>query len=146
MTNIKNAEYSNVYEKNRHSVYLLRYHLVVVTKYRHPVIDGRVKERLLEITRETFGKWKCNVISAESSLDHLHVYFSAPPQVRLSDLVNNYKTVSARLIRKEFSSELAPYYWKPCFWSRSYFLSTASEVDDKTIRNYIVNQNKDDAH
>lgn len=120
--------------------------MVVVTKYRHPVIDGRVRERLLEITRETFGKWKCNVISAESSLDHLHVYFSAPPQVRLSDLVNNYKTVSARLIRKEFPSELEPYYWKPCFWSRSYFLSTVSEVDDKTIQNYIVNQNKDDAH
>ena len=73
------------------------------------------------------------------------MYFSAPPQVRLSDLVNNYKTVSARLIRKEFASELAPYYWKPFFWSRSYFLSTVSEVDDKTIRNYIENQNKDDA-
>ncbi len=31
------------------------------------------------------------------------------------------------------------------FWSRSYFLSTVSEIDDKTIRNYIENQNKDDA-
>ena len=77
--------------------------MVVVTKYRHPVINGRIRERLLEITGETFRKWKCNVISAEGSLDYLHVYFSAPPQVRLSDLVNNYKTVSARLIRKEFA-------------------------------------------
>ena len=145
MSNIGNTEYNNNYNKNRHSVYLLRYHLVVVTKYRHPVINGRIRERLLEITGETFRKWKCNVISAEGSLDYLHVYFSAPPQVRLSDLVNNYKTVSARLIRKEFASELAPYYWKPFFWSRSYFLSTVSEVDDKTIRNYIENQNKDDA-
>ena len=91
---------------------MLRYHLVVVTKYRHPVINGRIRERLLEITGETFRKWKCNVISAEGSLD---------------------------------ASELAPYYREPFFWSRSYFLSTVSEVDDKTIRNYIENQNKDDA-
>lgn len=145
MSNIGNTGHDNIYNRNRHSVYCLRYHLVVVTKYRHPVIDGRIRERLLEITGETFRKWKCNVISAEGSQDHLHVYFSSPPQVRLSDLVNNYKTVSARLIRKEFASELAPYYWKPFFWSRSYFLSTVSKVDDKTIRNYIENQNKDDA-
>ena len=78
-------------------------------------------------------------------MDHLHVYFSAPPQVRLSGLINNYKTVSARLIRKEFPSELMPYYWKPSFWSRSCFLSTVSGVYDKTIRDYIENQNKDDA-
>lgn len=107
-------------------------------------MDGRIRERLLEMTGETFRKWKCNVISAEGSQDHLHVYFSALPQVRLSDLVNNYKTVSARLIRKEFTSELAPYCWKPFFWSRSYFLSTVSEVDDRTIRNHIENRNKDD--
>lgn len=145
MDNMGNTEFSNDYDRNRHSVYFLRYHLAVATKYRHPVIDGRIRERLLEITGETFRKWKCNVISAESALDHLHVYFSAPPQVRLSDLVNNFKTVSARLIRKEFASELAPYYRKPFFLSRPYFLSTVSEVDDKTIRNYIDNQNKDDA-
>ena len=107
-------------------------------------MDGRIRERLLKMTGETFRKWKCNVISAEGSPDHLHVYFSALPQVRLSDLVNNYKTVSARLIRKEFASELAPCYWKPFFWSRSYFLSTVSEVDDRTIRNHIENRNKDD--
>lgn len=121
------------------------HHLVVATKYRHPVMDGRIRERLLEMTGEIFRKWKCNVISAEDSQDHLHVYFSAPPQVRLSDLVNNYKTVRTRLIRKEVALELAPCCWKHFFWSRSYFLSTVSEVDDRTIRNHIENQNKDDA-
>ena len=137
MDNMGNTESSNVYDRNRHSVYFLRYHLAVATKYRHPVIDGRIRERQLEITGETFRKWKCNVISAEGSQDHLHVYFSAPPQVRLSDLVNNFKTVSARLIRKEFASELVPYYWKPFFWSRSYFLSTVSVVGTVSPRSHL---------
>ena len=144
MKNIGNAGHDNIHDGNRHSVHCLGHHLVVATRYRHPVMNGRIRERLLEMTGETFRKWKCNVISAEGSQNHLHVYFSALPQVRLSDLVNTYKTVSARLIRKEFASELAPYCWKPFFWSRSYFLSTVSEVDDRTIRNHIENRNKDD--
>ena len=131
---------SITYNKNRHSIYYLRYHLVVVTKYRHPVIKEDLKVRLFELTEQIFRKWNCTVLEMESDLDHMHIYFEAPPQVRLSDFVNNYKTVSARLIRKEFSSELASFYWKPYFWTRSYFLSSVSEVDDKTIRSYITHQ------
>lgn len=32
------------YYKNRHSCFLLSYHLVLVTKYRKPVLDGEVKD------------------------------------------------------------------------------------------------------
>ena len=131
---------SIIYNKNRHSIYYLRYHLVVVTKYRHPVIKDVLKARLFELTEQTFRKWNCTVLEMESDLDHMHIYFEAPPQVRLSDFINNYKTVSARLIRKEFSSELASFYREPYFWARSYFISSVSEVDDKTIRNYITHQ------
>ena len=35
--------------------------------------------------------------------------------------------------------------WIICMYISPHFLSTVSEVDDKTIRNYIENQNKDDA-
>lgn len=38
------------YRMNRHSCYLLEYHLVLVSKYRGSVIRGRIKERLLEIS------------------------------------------------------------------------------------------------
>ena len=31
------------YYKNRHSCFLLQYHMVLVTKYRHPVLQGDVK-------------------------------------------------------------------------------------------------------
>ena len=32
------------YYTNRHSCYLLQYHMVLVTKYRHPVLTGGVKD------------------------------------------------------------------------------------------------------
>ena len=33
-------DYYAEYHMNRHSIYKLQYHLVVVTKYRHPVLTG----------------------------------------------------------------------------------------------------------
>lgn len=95
------------YHTNRHSCYLLEYHLVVVTKYRHPVISGKLKERLLEISYEVIeNHWSCKISEINTDKDHIHIMFEAPPQVQLSKLANNYKTVTSRLLRKEFTDEL----------------------------------------
>lgn len=37
-------DYYAEYHRNRHSIYKLQYHLVVVTKYRHPVITGGARQ------------------------------------------------------------------------------------------------------
>ena len=72
--------------------------------------------------------------------DHIHILFEAPPQVALSSLVCSYKTVTARLLRKEFAEYLAPFYWKPYLWNRSYFVCTVSERSHELITEYIRNQ------
>lgn len=131
------------YNKNRHSCYKLTYHLVVITKYRHPVINEAVKKRLIEIITETLEtNWKCHLIEINGTEDHLHLLFDAPPQVQLSKLVNNLKTVSSRLIRKEFSEHLKPYYWKPYFWSNSYLILTTGGATLDIVKSYIENQDK----
>jgi REP element-mobilizing transposase RayT len=43
---------------NKHSVFLLFYHLILVVKYRKRVIDGRVSARLKEMFIE-IGGHKC---------------------------------------------------------------------------------------
>lgn len=99
------------YHTNRHSCYMLEYHLVFVTKYRHPVITGTLKDRLLELTHHIFDNhWNCRVTAVNTDGDHIHIMFEAPPQVQLSKLINNYKTVTSRMLRKEFSRELSHYY------------------------------------
>ena len=136
------AEYDN-YHKNRHAVYLLQYHLVVVTKYRHPVIDGDVKDRLISLSHEIIEEhWKGEILEINTDHDHIHILFEISPQTQLSKLINNYKTVTSRLIRKEFSEELRPYYEKPYFWSDTYFISSVSDTSRKTIEQYIQAQGK----
>lgn len=136
------SKYDN-YHKNRHSVYLLQYHLVVVTKYRHPVIDGDVKDRLISLSHEIIEEhWKGEILEINTDHDHIHILFEISPQTQLSKLINNYKTVTSRLIRKEFSEELRPYYEKPYFWSDTYFISSVSDTSRKTIEQYIQAQGK----
>lgn len=129
------------YKTNRHSCYDLEYHLVVVTGYRHPVLTGDIEIRLKEITERLLTEnWGCELEAMECDRDHIHILFSAPPQVCLSELVNNYKTVTSRLLRKEFAEQLKPYYWKNALWSKSYFIGGVNERTHDMVEQYIHDQ------
>lgn len=129
------------YYTNRHAVYLLQYHLVVVTKYRHKVINNELKDRLIEISYSIIeNDWESKIISINTEEDHIHILFESSPQTQLSKLINNYKTVTSRLIRKEFSKQLEQYYWKPYFWSDTYFISSVSDANEAMIKTYIDKQ------
>ena len=55
-------EFEHMYEKkkgqayytNRHSCFLLQYHMVLVTKYRHPVLTDGVKEIVYGTIRRSY--------------------------------------------------------------------------------------------
>ena len=137
----KKDENINYYYTNRHAVYLLQYHLVVVTKYRHKVISNDLKDRLIKISYIIIeNDWKSKIISINTDEDHIHILFETSPQTQLSKLINNYKTVTSRLIRKEFSKQLEQYYWKPYFWSDTYFISSVSDTSEAMIKRYIEKQ------
>lgn len=135
---MQNIEYMH----NRHSCYYLKYHLVVVTKYRHPVLENpELKQSLLDLTRRIFeNDWNCNIDAINTDIDHMHILFQAPPQVQLSKLINSFKSVTSRLLRKEYAEYLKDYYWKPYFWSESYFIGTVSDVTEQIVARYTQDQ------
>jgi len=49
-------------DSNKHSVFLLFYHLILVVKYRKRVIDGRVSARLKEMFIEIGGKYGISLV------------------------------------------------------------------------------------
>ncbi len=123
-----------------HCVFSLQYHLVLVTKYRKQVISEPILKRLLEILRETLEKWDCRLIEGNGEADHVHLLFAGNPNLQLSVLANNLKTVSSRLIRKEFKKEISKTYWKPVFWHRSYFIMSCGGAPLSVIKKYIEDQ------
>ena len=53
----------NMIERNLHAVFDLEYHLVIVTKYRHPVLTEEVKASLLSHTYRLFEtNFDCKVL------------------------------------------------------------------------------------
>lgn len=128
------------YYVNRHSCFLLQYHLVLITKYRHPVIKEDIEQWLKDYTQTYFTDRDCIIQAFECMPDHIHLLFDAPPQINLADFINAYKSASSRHIRKNFEEELRPYYWKPYFWSQSYYIGTVSERSTEAVKNYINTQ------
>jgi putative transposase len=80
------------------------------------------------------------LVEFNGEVDHVHLLLEAHPKVELSRLVNNLKTVSSHLIRRDFPAEMQNVYRKPVFWHRSYCLLTAGGAPLSVIRQYIGDQ------
>lgn len=122
------------------TVYDLSIHLVFVTKYRKPVINAQILSRLEEIFRETCLKWDTTLTEMNGEKDHVHLLISINPKVQISAFANNLKTVSSRLIRKEFPDHCAKFYRKAVFWKIGYFVSSTGGANLETVKRYIQHQ------
>ncbi len=127
-------------EKLHHCVFDIYAHLVLVTKYRRKVIHSAMLRRLEEILGATCEKWGCRLVEFNGEADHVHLLLALTPTVQPSRLVNNLKTVSSRLIRKEFRQRLERVYRKPVFWSRSYCFVSCGGAPLETLKAYIEQQ------
>ena len=126
-----------------HAAFEIYYHLTLQIKYRHKLITEEMLQRLESIFRDTLSKWRCSIVSFSGETDHIHLLFEAHPSLNLSQLIANLKTVSSRLIRKEYSDYLAKFFWKPYFWSSSYGLKSISKgAEFEVIVKYIQNQER----
>ena len=130
-------------DNNNHSVFLMYYHLVLVTKYRRKVIDETISQRLREIFDYIAVNYNITVIEWNDDEDHIHILFKAQPNSELSKFINAYKSASSRLIKKEYP-EIKEKLWKEYFWSRSFCLITTGGVTIDVIREYIESQGDKD--
>ena len=69
--------------------------------------------------------------------NHVHLLFQYYPDVQLSKLVNNLKSVSSRRLRQEFPDDVEKVYWKNVLWNGSYFVASCGGVTVSTLRKYI---------
>jgi putative transposase len=125
-----------------HCVYDLKYHLVLVTKYRRRCINKQILSRLREHFERLLSTWDCKLLEFSGEADHVHLLISLNPKVQPSRLVNNLKTATSRLVRKEFAEHVKRFYWKPMFWSRTYCLLTVGGAPLSVLKQYIEQQSE----
>lgn len=123
-----------------HAVYNIKYHLVLVTKYRRKCFTRKMLQRLEVICREQCLHWSMELIEFGGEEDHIHLLLDGHPALEMSRFINSLKTVTSRLIRKEFPEHLSQFYWKPVLWTRAYCLITAGGAPLSVLKEYIENQ------
>ena len=69
--------------------------------------------------------------------------FRAQPRSELSKFINEYKSASSRLLKKEYP-QIKEKLWKEAFWSQSFCLLTAGEAPIEAIHQYIESQGEKD--
>lgn len=80
------------YYTNNHSCFLLTDHLVLVTKYRNPVLQGNVKDYVYQLIRETMETENIVIQEMNEEKDYVYVLFDYAPDIKLTALVNKIKS------------------------------------------------------
>ncbi len=102
-----------------------------------------MRRRLWEIAGATLSDWRCELVEHGGEADHVHMLFRAHPALDLSRLVNNLKTVTSRLLRKDYAEELAVFYSKPVLWHGAYYVGSIGSASLETVRRYVEEQGRD---
>ncbi|MFD2729175.1 IS200/IS605 family transposase [Enterococcus camelliae] len=126
-------------DTNNHSVFLLYYHLVLVTKYRRQVIDDEISDYAKSTFERISESYHIILVEWNHDRDHVHIMFKAQPKTELTKFINAYKSASSRLIKRNFP-KVKQFLWKEMFWSKSFCLLTTVGVPIGVIKNYIQNQ------
>lgn len=123
-------------DNNNHSVFILNYHLIFVTKYRAKVINDYISEYLKAIFQRIQPDYNIDLQEWNHNIDHIHILFKAHPKTELTKFINSYKSASSRLVKKDFP-EIKNKLWKESFWSKSFCLISTGGAPIEIIKKYI---------
>lgn len=135
------------YKSTRHCVFRLTYHLVFVTKYRRPVISDEIGDFMKKEADRLCSGYGCELISAETDRDHMHLLVSMLPSSCLTTVVRSLKTQLSKSIHRHpfFGPEVQKQlHGDVAFWSPSYFAATTGSVSMETVKSYIEAQRTDE--
>lgn len=127
----------NNYRHTNTTVSLINYHFVFCPRYRRKIfLMPRVEERFKALVKEKCEEIEINIIAIECDKDHVHIFLNCLPIQSPSDIMQNIKGYTSKILREEFV-QLSK---MPSLWTRSYFVSTAGNVCSETIKKYVENQ------
>jgi putative transposase len=125
------------YAQNAGAVFSLKYHVVWCPKYRRPVLEGAVADRLRVLLAEKAAELGLLIHALEVMPDHVHLFIEGDPTRCVAEVVNRLKGYTSHVMRKEFPSLRSRL---PTLWSRSYYAGSVGHVSAATVERYIAEQ------
>ena len=101
------------YKHGNRNKYLLRYHLILVCKYRkHLLSANNISSDMKTLAKTIYNKHNVRIHYMEVDKDHLHMMIETTPIINLSDYVRTLKSYTTFHIWKKYSSYLSKCFWK----------------------------------
>ena len=125
-----------------HTRYNCTYHIVFIPKYRRKVMYGEIKKAVGEVLRKLCEMKGVTLIEGSVCKNHVHMYVSIPPKLSVSEFMGYLKGKSALMLFDRF-----PHYkshGQRNFWARGYYVVTVGNVNEATIKSYILEQEAND--
>jgi putative transposase len=131
------------YKSSSHAKYLLKAHIIFVTKYRKKILVNAVGDAMKQILFDISNESDFKIETMEIDLgDHVHLLIDYPPTLSISSIVNRLKSMSTqRIWRGGWATFLRQRFWaEHTFWSDGYFACSTGDVSTETIQRYIEEQ------
>ncbi|MFA5311753.1 MAG: IS200/IS605 family transposase [Methanomassiliicoccales archaeon] len=134
---------SKEYHTKKHCKYMIKLHIIFVTKYRKSILTGEIDDDMKQIIYDISKKDDSlfSIDSMETDQDHVHMLVDIDPSVSATSIVSRIKQMSTIEIWKKYPTELKKSYWKEnTFWSDGYFVCSTGDANMETIKKYIEEQ------
>ena len=127
-------------KKTKHSVYNLNYHIVLVTKYRHKVLKGKIEEYVKKRIGEICEQYGWELLTHEVMPDHIHLFVSAPPKIAPLTIASTLKSILCVDVFRTFETLKQWKFWGSGLFNRGCYYGSAGSVSAETIKRYIEEQ------
>ena len=129
------------YISKNHSKFLIKYHIILVCKYRKQLLVGAVEYDMKKIMRHISEMSDFDIEVMETDKDHLHMMVRSEPKLSPLQIVRRLKQMSTSAVWKKYRDFLRHNFYKEhTFWTDGYFDSSIGNVSQETIKKYIENQ------
>ena len=129
------------YISKNHSKFLIKYHIILVCKYRKQLLVGAVEYDMKKIMRHISEMSDFDIEVMETDKNHLHMMVRSDPKLSPLQIVRRLKQMSISAVWKKYGDFLRQNFYKEhTFWTDGYFVSSIGNVSQETIKKYIENQ------
>ena len=123
------------------SKFIIKYHIILVCKYRKQLLVGAVEYDMKKIMRHISEMSDFDIEVMETDKDHLHMMVRSDPKLSPLQIVRRLKQMSISAVWKKYGDFLRHNFYKEhTFWTDGYFVSSIGNVSQETIKKYIENQ------
>ncbi len=130
------------YNKAYRAVYNLTAHVVLVTKYRRPILTDLLLTELEAIFTSILKTRDGELLQFNGEKDHVHLLVSYKPSISVSNLIANLKATSSKTMWRNHVDYLNQKYHKRVLWTGSYFVASCGGVTIEKLRQYVEQQDR----